>query len=311
MKRKITAIALCAVMFATAIIGGTLAYFTDVDQNTNTFGAAALAIDLYETVGHKDGADVEKKVYNKEDKELTTLVDLGKGNDENPGVVFDHIMPGDTMTKVVTVENTEDYPTYVALTIKQEGYLNFNRNIDDYYENLPEYGVEKMQDITDAVFPGWNLLYDKTKVAASNAQVRYTMTQNPVNQEQGQDVEVLGVGYAQENVSMQGVPQYHYSGEYFTNGVGMTEVPAGEPDFFTISNNGAHDRVWIVYLKLDAGEKFTMDLTTVCPAYFDVNSAQAFDGMALDVQAGAIQVDGFATAKDAFAELLNTHNFAY
>lgn len=289
MKKKIVALCLVLALALTAVGGATLAYFTETEQQTNEFTIGNIDIDLWEDAKHTNGLD---EVIEAEEG-------LGKGTNENPGFKYENIMPGDTMEKIVTVENNGDFDAYMALVIKQENYFNYNQNVDEYYEKLAEYGEEAMQGITDDVFKGWNLLYDKTQIT-ENAQLRYTIETLPAASE---GVEVLGVGYAQENVGMNGVPQYHYSGEYFTNGVGRTVVPDGEPDFFTISDNGAHDRVWIVYLKVAAGKSFTMDLTTVCPDYFDNNSVQAFKDMVLDVKAFAIQAKGLEP-QEAFAEAL-------
>lgn len=286
MKKKILSICLVVALLAIAIVGGTLAYFTETEQQTNEFTIGNIDIDLWEDAKHTNGLD----------DVIGEASNLGLNVDDNPGFEYNDIMPGDTMEKIVTVDNNGDYDAYIALVIKQENYLNFNQNIDDYYEAQGK----DMQTIIDDVFPQWNLLYDKTQVPAPNAQVRYTIDALPTASE---GVEVLGVGYAQENTDMSGVPQYHYSGAYFKNGVGMKELTAGEPDFFTISDAGEHDRVWIVYLKVAAGKSFTMDLTTVCPEYFDNNSVEAFADMTLDVKAFAIQAKGLE-AKDAFAEVL-------
>jgi len=286
--KKLVALVLVAVLAITSIVGTTLAYFTETEQQTNEFTIGNIDIDLWENAKHTDGLDTVIKAEE----------NLGKGVDTNPGFKYENIMPGDTMEKIVTVDNNGAFDAYIALVVKQENYLHFNQNIDDYYENLPEYGAAAMQDITDDVFPEWNLLYDKTQL--TDTQIRYTIDKLPAG---GEGVEVLGVGYAQENKNMQGVPQYHYRGEYFKNGVGRTEVPAGEPDFFTISDEGEHDRVWIIYLKVKAGKSFTIDLTTVCPDYFDNNSVKAFADMVLDVKAFAIQAKGLEPA-DAFAEAL-------
>ncbi len=305
MKKKILALAMAALMLAVAVVGGTLAYFTDTDQNTNEFAIGNVKIDLYEDIKQTDGITMTK-----DGKEVDHIVyldakDLGKGDDTNPDVNYENIQPGHVMTKIAHVENVGQNDAYVALVIKQENYLNFNQNVDEYYENLDDYGVNAMQDIIDDVFPSWNLLYDKTQIT-DNAQVRYTIDTLPTSDDSG--VKVLGVGYAQENVNMQGDPQYHYSGEYFTNVVGQKAQIEGEPNFFTISDNGAHDRVWIVYLALTPGAKFDMDLTTVCPTYFDNSSTSAFENMTLDVKAFAIQSSGFtsdeAGQKAAFAEAL-------
>ena len=46
MKKKITAIFLCVVLVAIAVVGASLAYFTDTDNETNTFTVGSVKIDL-------------------------------------------------------------------------------------------------------------------------------------------------------------------------------------------------------------------------------------------------------------------------
>lgn len=62
MKKKILALTLCVVMAAIAIVGGTLAYFTDTDKATNTFTVGNIDIDLtepkWDAIGEKEAADV-------------------------------------------------------------------------------------------------------------------------------------------------------------------------------------------------------------------------------------------------------------
>ena len=48
MKKKITAIFLCVALLTTAIVGASLAYFTDTDNQTNTFTVGNVKIDLIE-----------------------------------------------------------------------------------------------------------------------------------------------------------------------------------------------------------------------------------------------------------------------
>ena len=48
MKKKILSLCLVLALGATAVIGGTLAYFTDTDTETNTFTAGNIAIELEE-----------------------------------------------------------------------------------------------------------------------------------------------------------------------------------------------------------------------------------------------------------------------
>ena len=57
MKKKITAICLCVALLAIAIVGATLAYFTDNDSATNTFTVGNVKIDLIESRFHREGND--------------------------------------------------------------------------------------------------------------------------------------------------------------------------------------------------------------------------------------------------------------
>ena len=72
MKKKIIALCLIVALAATAVIGGTLAYFTDTDEETNTFTMGNVQIDLKETFdaqnavlrpGSQSTNKIEKKVW--------------------------------------------------------------------------------------------------------------------------------------------------------------------------------------------------------------------------------------------------------
>ena len=57
MKKKITAIFLCVALIAIAIVGASLAYFTDTKTATNTFTLGNVKIDLIESRFHREGND--------------------------------------------------------------------------------------------------------------------------------------------------------------------------------------------------------------------------------------------------------------
>ena len=57
MKKKITAICLCVALLAIAIVGATLAYFTDTKAATNTFTVGNVSIKLVESRFHREGND--------------------------------------------------------------------------------------------------------------------------------------------------------------------------------------------------------------------------------------------------------------
>ena len=57
MKKKLTAIFLCVALAAIAIVGASLAYFTDTKSATNTFTVGNVKIDLIESRFHREGND--------------------------------------------------------------------------------------------------------------------------------------------------------------------------------------------------------------------------------------------------------------
>ena len=58
MKKKILALCLVVALAVTAVVGGTLAYFTDTDDAKNTFTVGNVKIDLLESSLHRENAGV-------------------------------------------------------------------------------------------------------------------------------------------------------------------------------------------------------------------------------------------------------------
>ena len=56
MKKKITALCLCVALLAVAVVGASLAYFTDTKSATNTFTVGNVSIDLLESSLHRENA---------------------------------------------------------------------------------------------------------------------------------------------------------------------------------------------------------------------------------------------------------------
>jgi len=57
MKKKVTALCLCVALLAVAVVGASLAYFTDTKTATNTFTVGNVKIDLIESRFHREGND--------------------------------------------------------------------------------------------------------------------------------------------------------------------------------------------------------------------------------------------------------------
>mgnify|MGYP004671970889 CR=1 FL=1 len=102
MKKKITAICLCVALVAVAVVGASLAYFTDTKSATNTFTVGNVKIDLIEQ------EKVEKGLQDfTNDKTLVP----GKSND------------GNAVSKIVTVKNTGNGDAWVWVDLLIPKYL--------------------------------------------------------------------------------------------------------------------------------------------------------------------------------------------
>ena len=102
MKKKITALCLCVALLAIAVVGASLAYFTDTKSATNTFTVGNVKIDLIEQEKTENG--LVPFTQNK------TLVP-GKSND------------GNAVSKIVTVKNTGKNDAWVWVDLKIPAYL--------------------------------------------------------------------------------------------------------------------------------------------------------------------------------------------
>lgn len=89
MKKKVLALCLVIALAATAIIGGTLAYFTDNDKATNTFTVGNVSIELTEPNWEGSGSQDAPEVY-----------------------------PGEPLAKDPTVKNDGANPCFVRIKVE-------------------------------------------------------------------------------------------------------------------------------------------------------------------------------------------------
>lgn len=98
MKKKVTAIALAVCILAVAVIGATMAYFTDTDSKTNTFTFGGVDIELTE----KSEKDEQNKIH--------------AGTEKDGGFTYDKVLPGLVYSKVPMVKVVEG-PAWVVVTV--------------------------------------------------------------------------------------------------------------------------------------------------------------------------------------------------
>ena len=123
MKKKILAMSLCVVMLAIAIVGGTLAYFTDTESTTNTFTVGNVKIELLEK--ERDGNGGLKDF--EQNKKLYPIVGSAQGEQDalNMPVAKNYV------DKIVTIKNTGSEKAYIRAyfaipSVLDDGYETFN-----------------------------------------------------------------------------------------------------------------------------------------------------------------------------------------
>lgn len=123
MKKKILVLCLVVALAVTAVVGGTLAYFTDKDNATNTFTAGGVDIALIEQQVNEDGTDLEAFEQN---QVLMPIVGSAQGDKD----AFGQPVAENYIDKIVTIENTGKSGAYVR------AYFAIPSALDDGYETF-------------------------------------------------------------------------------------------------------------------------------------------------------------------------------
>ncbi len=116
MKKKITTFSLIVALLAIAVIGGTLAYFTDTDEATNTFTVGKVKIELLEHQRYWADDDVFLEEF--EDDKVLMPINATEGGAQGPkdrwGMPLAEIY-GDKIIRVKNLENDAYIRVYVAV----------------------------------------------------------------------------------------------------------------------------------------------------------------------------------------------------
>lgn len=136
MKKKILALSLCVVMLAVAIVGGTLAYFTDTDAEVNTFTVGGVKIDLIEQQRGVNQETGKKELVDFVDgKNLMPIVGSAQGEQETVGGVM---LPTaeNYVDKIISIKNTGASEAYVRVFVAVPTALQNGQT-----PNAPRYDV--------------------------------------------------------------------------------------------------------------------------------------------------------------------------
>lgn len=135
MKKKILALSMCIALAAIAIVGASLAYFTDTKTATNTFTMGNVTIKLDETnVNDPDGDRVTSNVYN--------------------------VYPGAVVTKDPIVHNIGKNGAYIRATVNVSNWMNLaSAYYPDFNETFPNDGYKAALNLlVGELGEGWSVV---------------------------------------------------------------------------------------------------------------------------------------------------------
>ena len=154
MKKKLTLVVTCIVLVAAMVIGGTLAYFTDKDDATNTFAVGNVSIDLIEQQRGENGL-----VPFEQGKKLYPIVGSAQGEKDEYGMPI----AKNYVDKMVTIENTGSEKAYIRAyfaipSALDDGYETFNAGMNVLHFNFGNKVVNGAISSTEGV--EWNWQHD-------------------------------------------------------------------------------------------------------------------------------------------------------
>ena len=317
MKKKILAVVLCVAMLAIAIVGGTLAYFTDTDARENVFAVGNIEIELTEVAA----------VLNKDGKELED-----RSVETDTGVSYTNLMPTNQIVKTPTITNTGSNDAYVRVVVTLNNADKLNAAIDQVYEQKG-YTVEQIQSIYDTVFDGWGINYNP-RPGADGKDARGVID-DPALVHGGSNGDMLiDVDFTKTassfDASVTSDPGLLYHslfgiGNWFKSDLEAAAAAAGQYEIrpteagwagYYTEGMGDMQIRYVYYFRVPAGASVTLFDGLRVPAEFDnncivgdktINQMAFFEGLVIDIQADAIQVEGFDSPAAAFEALQAAH----
>lgn len=176
MKKKILAMCLVVAMLAIAIVGGTLAYFTDTEDEINVFTLGNVVIDLVEEQRNDEGTALESFEDN---KVLLPIVGSAQGEKKNVGG-YNLPTAANWVDKIVTVDNEGTQDAYVRVLFA------FPAKMDDA-QSAAEMMLHWNHDGSEAAGT-WTRTDCGVKVTLGTEEYNvYNFTYNPVLTAKGTD----------------------------------------------------------------------------------------------------------------------------
>ena len=331
MKKSNKIIALClSFVLLFAAVGGTIARLTDKDKAENVFTVGNIDIQI------KSDTPLIEPYYIKDGNAygIRDAVVNATATTENGKTTFSGLVPGLRTYLKSTVENVGKNDAYVRIAVVLNNVAEMNDAIDGYFEPLytaqfkaenPEKSdaeikamvEDAVQEIYDEMFnigDTWGMQHKKT---AEEPRRMWLLERDQEN--------YLYSDMAVKIANLDGISSYY---QYSCTNKFQTDdekndsehdgdlIPGYQKGYYEAALN-PNERVYVFYAKLsahkqDTGSYYWDDEITLfngikVPACFDNENMKMFENFEIGFYADAIQVEGFASAEDAFQALEEQH----
>lgn len=265
MKKKILAVCLCVAMLAIAIVGGTLAYFTDTDVKTNVITVGNVSAELYESRYHRGatGDSYLKMTGQPEPLDDATIV-ADSVTYQNDYLAKATLMPFDLKSSHRVQSMFEE------CTVAKNAYVQNTSKTNDCF-------VRVRYMVPASVAPYLDIFYTDTQFIAADSDIAKADARTLVNTDKGEPI-ITAVNSSGVNFTQQTNTQK--DGYYVAEFIYAERLTPGE---FT-----QYSPISKITLIPSVSEK------TIQSLY--LNNRQ----FEIKVEADVIQADGFLNAVEAF-----------
>lgn len=268
MKKKITAIVLCVAMLAIAIAGGTLAYFTDTEAETNVIVVGNVSAELYESRYHR-GANSSSYLYMEGQPENLTDNDIAMDS----AVYHEQYLPSATLMPFNL--SHKDQAMFEECTVAKNAYVQNTSKTNDCF-------VRVRYMVPENVAPYLDMFYVDTQFISAEDEIAKANARDLDNTDKSEPV-ITAVTPSGANFTLQGTKYINEDGK----GYWVAEFIYAErltPGEFTL-----YSPISKVTMIPSVDNEIAEQIT---------NADRQFD---IIVEADVIQADGFLNALEAFA----------
>lgn len=270
MKKKITAICLVVCLLAICV-SGTLAYMTDTDQRTNTFTAGKVGLSLDEA-----------KVVLDENRESDTFGDLiADGN-----------------VRIVAGDADPNYHLFPAMTVTKDPTIRIDADSENAW-------VGAKITVTGDVYSLLGDTYGATGFGNDAIALRRYDVPNPMDDPAYPETVGLAIG---------GIFNGFWNGNTTWNNLSpVEECEPGDDanDYVIYQVPDRANNTWVFYIFFKnpfvAGQTVTLFDTLKIPAAWDNAEMALINGMNIEVEAFAVQYNGFADVFTALTTAFPDH----